>query len=285
MTCILVLSYSTPMNAEHITCSAATKKTSIKKVYQAYNKFMKNKKYEKRMTKKELKIIREYKKTFKGNGVAYSVLDIDKNGVPELLVASGQRHLSYNSSGWYDIANPVHIFTYKKAKVTYIGKMEASEEALLEYTGAAYNSKTKKIWLYSSNEMQQYYFAYSYNGKSIKRSKIYHFESQEDYPTTTENMEKIRKLSGNELPLYENTEKSRKKHLTFQLNKTKVVLKKSKKIKLKVTGKLSGLKWSSSNSKVATVKNGTVTAKKAGKAVVKATLNGTTLKCKVTVVN
>ncbi len=55
---------------------------------------------------------------------------------------------------------------------------------------------------------------------------------------------------------------------------------------LKVKGSASNTKWSSSNKKVATVNaSGKVTAKKSGKAVITATVNGSVFKCKVTVKN
>ncbi|MGN0276056.1 MAG: Ig domain-containing protein [Hominisplanchenecus sp.] len=52
---------------------------------------------------------------------------------------------------------------------------------------------------------------------------------------------------------------------------------------LKVTGKSGTVKWSSSNKKVAAVKGGKVTAKKAGKATITAKVGKTRLSCKVTV--
>ena len=76
---------------------------------------------------------------------------------------------------------------------------------------------------------------------------------------------------------------------TISLNKSVYTLKKGKTVKLKAelnkAAKRKGVKWSSSNHKVATVsKNGKVTAKRKGKAIT-ATVKGTSVKarCKITV--
>ena len=266
MSCILLLSSSVQcsMKEGNMVCSAAVKKRSIKKVYQAYNNFKKNKKYESRMTKEELDLDNEHTGLYT---IGNRVLDVDKNGVPELLVGTWY-------SGIATVGRNVYLYTYVGKKVKYVGKVYLTKkEQISGWTGLHYNSKTKKIWIIDGDETA-WYVCYNYNGKSVKRERKEYL----DVNDSAANYD-----IGKEIKFYNNTAKSRQKHLTFKLNKSKVTLKKSQKVKLKVTGKLSGLKWSSSNSKVAIVKNGTVTAKKAGKAVIKATLNGTTLKCKVTV--
>ena len=77
---------------------------------------------------------------------------------------------------------------------------------------------------------------------------------------------------------------------TISLNKSVYTLKKGKTVKLKAVlnkaAKRKGVKWSSSNRKVATVsKNGKVTAKRKGKAAITATVKETSVKarCKITV--
>ena len=72
-----------------------------------------------------------------------------------------------------------------------------------------------------------------------------------------------------------------------KLNKTRLTLCKGERYKLKVTGTKKKITWSSTNRKVATVsKKGVVTAKKKGKAKIKAKIkNGKTLRCIVTVEN
>lgn len=69
-----------------------------------------------------------------------------------------------------------------------------------------------------------------------------------------------------------------------KLNKTKASLNVGKKVTLKVTG-AKVTKWKTSDKTVATVKNGVVTAKKAGKVTIKAVTAKKTLSCKVTVKN
>lgn len=72
---------------------------------------------------------------------------------------------------------------------------------------------------------------------------------------------------------------------TMKLNRTSITLNKGKTYRLKVSGKgKKGVKWSSSNQKVAKVdKSGKVTAVKAGKATITAKVGKKTLKCRVTV--
>jgi len=69
-----------------------------------------------------------------------------------------------------------------------------------------------------------------------------------------------------------------------KLNKTKALIKAGKTCKLKLKNAEKGVKWKSSNTKVATVnKSGKVTAKKKGEAVIQAVCGSKTYRCKVTV--
>lgn len=69
-----------------------------------------------------------------------------------------------------------------------------------------------------------------------------------------------------------------------KLNKTKVTISVKKSYRLKVIGTAKKVEWKSSNKKVAAVsKNGKVTGKKRGSAVITAKVNKKTYKCKVTV--
>lgn len=69
-----------------------------------------------------------------------------------------------------------------------------------------------------------------------------------------------------------------------ELNKTKLTLNKGKSFTLKLSNaKASKIKWSTSNKKIATVKNGKVKALKKGKATITAKYKGKSYKCKVTV--
>lgn len=73
-----------------------------------------------------------------------------------------------------------------------------------------------------------------------------------------------------------------------KLSKKKVTLtitdtKKNPTVTLRVKGVSKKAKWSTSNKKVATVKKGKVTAKKAGKVTITCKVSGKKLKCKVTV--
>lgn len=69
-----------------------------------------------------------------------------------------------------------------------------------------------------------------------------------------------------------------------KLNKKAITITPRQIVKLTVTGTKRKPKWTSSNKKIATVsKNGEVKGKKSGKVVIKAKVNGKTLKCKVTV--
>ena len=68
-----------------------------------------------------------------------------------------------------------------------------------------------------------------------------------------------------------------------KLNKTKVTVTVGRSVKLKVKGTKVKVKWLTSNKKVAVVKKGKVTGKKAGKAVITAKVGKKAYKCKVTV--
>ena len=67
------------------------------------------------------------------------------------------------------------------------------------------------------------------------------------------------------------------------LNKTKASVYNGKTLKLKVKNTKQKVTWSTSNKKIATVKNGVVTPKKAGAVTIKAAVGKKALKCKVTV--
>lgn len=67
------------------------------------------------------------------------------------------------------------------------------------------------------------------------------------------------------------------------LNKKSITMDIGKRVTLKITNASGKASWKSSNASVASVKNGTVTAKKAGKAVITCTVKGKKLTCKVTV--
>ena len=70
---------------------------------------------------------------------------------------------------------------------------------------------------------------------------------------------------------------------TIKLNKTKASMFNGRKLKLKVTGTKKAVTWSTADKKIATVKKGIVTAKKAGTVKIRAKVAGKTLTCKVTV--
>lgn len=67
------------------------------------------------------------------------------------------------------------------------------------------------------------------------------------------------------------------------MNKKSVILSVGQSVQLKVSGSKDKVKWSSSNSKVATVKSGKVSAKAPGKATIYAKVSGKTISCKVKV--
>ena len=78
---------------------------------------------------------------------------------------------------------------------------------------------------------------------------------------------------------------SKGSNASLSLNKSKIsmYITESTKIKTTVTGKSKKIAWKSSNTKVATVKNGTITAKKSGTATITASYNGIKKNCRVTV--
>ena len=73
---------------------------------------------------------------------------------------------------------------------------------------------------------------------------------------------------------------------TMKLNKTRVSMYVTESTTLKALdsrGKTKSASWRSSNTRIATVKNGVITAKKAGTVTITATSNGVKRSCKVTV--
>lgn len=72
---------------------------------------------------------------------------------------------------------------------------------------------------------------------------------------------------------------------TVKLNKNNVTINLGKTINLKATvkPKKSTITWTSSNNKIATVKDGKVTSKRSGTVTIKATVNGVSDECKVTI--
>lgn len=68
-----------------------------------------------------------------------------------------------------------------------------------------------------------------------------------------------------------------------KLNKTKVTLRKGKKVTLRMLGTKKKVRWSTSHKSIATVKKGVVTAKKKGKATITATCAKKKYTCKITV--
>lgn len=82
------------------------------------------------------------------------------------------------------------------------------------------------------------------------------------------------------------SEKETEKTSDIKLSKTPLVLYKGQTQKLQIVGTASkNVKWTSSNKRVVTVKNGTVTAKKAGTDIVTAQIGKIRKTCKITVKN
>lgn len=77
------------------------------------------------------------------------------------------------------------------------------------------------------------------------------------------------------------------KKAAITLNRASGTMKVGNQLKLKATVKGASKKvtWKSSDTKIATVKNGVVTARKAGTVVISAKANGKTVKCKIKVTN
>ncbi len=71
--------------------------------------------------------------------------------------------------------------------------------------------------------------------------------------------------------------------VSVKLDKTKVTVYEQKKATIKVKGTKKKVTWKSSNTKIATVKDGVVTGKKKGTAKITAKVNGKSYTCKVTV--
>lgn len=106
-----------------------------------------------------------------------------------------------------------------------------------------------------------------------------------DVKTQTEYLLEKKSISKEEAQLFgKAAEKIQKDILKIGINRTKVSLSEGTSIILKLFGTDKQVKWSSDNKKIATVnKDGKVTAKKAGEAVIKAKVYGQTYSCAVNV--
>lgn len=104
-----------------------------------------------------------------------------------------------------------------------------------------------------------------------------------DVKTQTEYLLEKKSISKEEAQLFgKAAEKIQKDILKIGINRTKVSLSAGTSIILKLFGTDKQVKWSSDNKKIATVnKDGKVTAKKAGEAVIKAKVYGQTYSCAV----
>ncbi len=189
----------------------------------------------------------------------------------------------YNGQIAYDEGKDFYKFTLSKKSTVKI-KLNA------QFSDTSYNYFGKAI-IYNSSKLQKWtsYSISSYNTHSLSQT------------LGTESYNKIELPKGTYYLAFEGNKGSPNNYnfkvivniptTKIKLSKSSVTLGKGESLTLKTTFTPSNasnktITWKTSNSKVATVKNGKITAKKAGTVTITAkTSNGKTATCKVTVKN
>lgn len=251
----------------------------------------------------------------------FALLDINQDGVKELLVSNARNKINlYGYDGTkvkclYRHATPVRgeFGAYYLAAANYRqAGQEIEHDTLISY------SKSKKRICFETNPVNESYgrkstfltlssstkanivkielklerggdpYKVYINGKVASKSKwgsYVNWQGKAVNPGTAvkfyKNTSSNRKSCG---IIAANTSSGNKKDQNARINRTSGKVCIGKTLTLSVSGNASKVKWSSSNTKVATVSSkGVVKAKKTGKAVITATVGKRKLKCTITV--
>lgn len=241
-----------------------------------------------------------YSNTESGNTInSFIVADLDRNGIPELIAAHRNAMKEHT----------IYVYTCINGKVVNVkdSKGQNVRISARSYTGMGNNSvyvcnqnhmHVTESWgtgshvsTYKLQNGKLIYYAEcqwnniiakmitKINGKNVSQ-KIYNSTINCRLKTCwiDNNM-----TNRNRIP-FEKVTPSKKKDSNARINVTSGKLCIGKTVKLKVSRNDSKVKWSTSNRKVATVSSkGVVTGKKAGKAVITATVGKRKLKCTVVV--
>lgn len=243
----------------------------LKKIYKEYDQFLEKKQFKEFLTTKEYKefMLGAFGKYKHGQ---YAIYDIDKNGVPELMVAGN------DSTG----TSPVYLFTYKNNNVSYIGKIEFGDISggSMEFPGLEYDPVTKGIWLVGG-AVDMSAVLFEYDGTHIEKKQTLLFDDTEEDFKAAMAFHKGKK----DIKFYWNFKSERQKSFGASINRTSLLLSKTERFKLKIsTNQIGKIKWSSSNKKVAVVDSkGWVTGKGTGQAKITARVGISTLVCKIKV--
>ncbi len=222
---------------------------------------------------------------FAGNGMSVSAKTVTKS----ITLGKGQTYTveqSLSGKATYQTSNK-KVATAKKGKITAQGTGSAKITIKDKKNTYVYKVKVAKVYL-----SKQQIVVNKDKSATLKvkgTSKKASWSSSNKKIATVNSSGKITAKKAGTVTI---TAKVGGEKLTCKVTvenpsmTTKVSLAKGKSSALAVKGTTQKVTWSSSNKKVVTVSSaGKITAKKTGTAAVSAKVNGTTLKCKVTVTN
>ena len=222
---------------------------------------------------------------FAGNGMSVSAKTVTKS----ITLGKGQTYTveqSLSGKATYQTSNK-KVATAKKSKITAQGTGSAKITIKDKKNTYVYKVKVAKVYLSKQQIVinKDKTATLKVKGTSKKAS----WSSSNKKIATVNSSGKITAKKAGTVTI---TAKVGGEKLTCKVTvenpsmTTKVSLAKGKSSTLAVKGTTQKVVWSSSNKKVVTVSSaGKITAKKTGTAAISAKVNGTTLKCKVTVTN
>ena len=225
----------------------------------------------------------------------FALIDFNNDGIPELYVEK-----DINSG----VDSPFQIFSYKGGKTVCIFKGGNSESLSLYYPGkkliyitrhdragiiktyyyfSSNSTKAKLSWISPYGSSNKYYSGQYYYGTEITKDQ---FNRQKKALIKNS-------AANNKIYTKANTAANRKKYLSVTSMPSSLKLSKKNitkyagttyQMKVYLAGYSGTLKWSSSDTNVATVNNnGKVTLKKSGKATIKVSAGSMSASCKITV--
>lgn len=207
------------------------------------------------------------------NAKSFGVKDINKDGIPEVLVNDSSAILSYKNDKsvwvWNSKVLSDMYYSEKTGNILYHHSYNNTDEWVIYAIDLDQGAGLVLVDSYTNNNG-----TYLRGGKSSSKSLV--------------NAALDRLVPNKEIldTPYENSKENRDKYLSpVQLNKSKLtVYAGGAKSKLIVEGTESTITWSSSDKTIARVtKNGNVYGLKAGKCTIKAIIDGRSVKCEVTV--
>lgn len=254
--------------------AAAVSQSQIQKAKEAYNSYLKNEKYKKQLRKREIKAMKSDKPVKMEKG-AFSLLDVDKNGMPELL---------YTPLDFQNNEYPVHMYTFQSGKVKYLGRIEYKKGEFGDWARLYYSSAKKELLL-AAGDITSSFRTFKYNGKKLIDGSYRYYEENE-YAAA----KKFKKKNKFKMVRFHyNTEKKRIKIFKVtELDRDSITIQTENKVVLKLINNKKKVKWSIDKKSIAkiTVNNKnkiTIVPKKTGKAKITAKVGTRKYVCRLTV--